>query len=142
MQLPPADELLLVSGIHPIRAKKARYYEDRRLSERILSPPVLGKHIGRGTDMTADDWRALPLPVDGAEQRSESRQAVDVDPANAGIRRELGLPEHEEIVRNERLADREFDVLEDESDIDAAKARTLRQSVRIVAMDPADGIGL
>ena len=104
MQLPPADELLLVSGIHPIRAKKARYYEDRRLSERILSPPVLGKHIGRGTDMTADDWRALPLPVDGAEQRSESRQAVDVDPANAGIRREPGLPEHEEIVRSERPA--------------------------------------
>ena len=29
MQLPPADEMLLVSGIHPIRAKKARYYEDR-----------------------------------------------------------------------------------------------------------------
>ena len=42
--------------------------------------------------------------------------------------------------------DHEFDVLEDESDIDAAKARALRQSVRIVArqaaMDPDDGIGL
>ena len=144
MQLPPAEELLLVSGIHPIRAKKARYYEDRRLSERILSPPVLGKHIGKGTDMTADDWRALPLPMD--EQHAESRQAVDVDRANAGIRREPGLPEHEEIVRSGHPADREFDVLEDEFDIDAAKARTLRQSVRIVArqaaMDPADGIGL
>jgi len=96
--------------------------------------------------MTSGDWRALPFPMDGAEQRTESRQAVDVDPANAGIRREPGLPEHEEIVRSERPADREFDVLEDESDIDAAKARTLRQSVRIVArqaaMDPADGIGL
>jgi type IV secretion system protein VirD4 len=146
MQLPPADELLLVSGIHPIRAKKARYYEDRRLSERILPPPVLGKHIGKGTDMTADDWRALPLPMDGAEQRAESRQAVDVDPANAGIRREPELPEHEEIVGSERPADREFDVLEDESDLDAAKARALRQGVRIVArqaaMDPSDGIGL
>jgi type IV secretion system protein VirD4 len=146
MQLPPSDELLLVSGIHPIRARKARYYEDRRLSERILPPPVLGKHIGKGTDMTADDWRALPLPMDGAEQRAESRQAVDVDPANAGIRREPELPDHEEIVPSDRPADREFDVLEDESDIDAAKARTLRQSVRIVArqaaMDPADGIGL
>ena len=48
MQLPPADELLLVSGMHPIRAKKARYYEDPRLSERILSPPVLGKDIREG----------------------------------------------------------------------------------------------
>jgi type IV secretion system protein VirD4 len=146
MQLPPADELLLVSGIHPIRAKKARYYEDCRLSERILPPPILGQHIGRGTDMTADDWRALPLPVDGAERRAESRQAIDVDPANAGIRREPELPEHEEIAPSDRPADREFDVLEDESDLDAAKARTLRQGLRIVArqaaMDPDDGIGL
>ena len=90
--------------------------------------------------------RRPPLPMDGAEQRAESRQAVDVDPANAGIRREPELPEQEEIVRSERPADREFDVLEDESDLDAAKARALRQSVRIVArqaaMDPADGIGL
>ena len=144
MQLPPADELLLVSGVHPIRARKARYYEDRRLSERILPPPILGQHIGKGTDMTADDWRALPLPMDGAEQRAESRQAVDVDPANAGIRREPELPEHEEIVPSDRPADREFDVLEDEPDIDAARA--LRQGLRIVArqaaMDPDDGIGL
>ena len=39
MQLPPADELVLVSGLHPIRAKKARYYEDDRLKQRILPPP-------------------------------------------------------------------------------------------------------
>jgi type IV secretion system protein VirD4 len=56
------------------------------------------------------------------------------------------LPEHEELVANERPADREFDLLEDEAEIDAAKARTLRQSVRIAArqaaMDPADGIEL
>ena len=49
-------------------------------------------------------------------------------------------------MRSERPGDREFDVLEDESDLDAAKARALRQSVRIVArqaaMDPDDGIGL
>jgi type IV secretion system protein VirD4 len=30
MQLPPADEIVMVSGLHPIRAKKARYYEDAR----------------------------------------------------------------------------------------------------------------
>ena len=41
MQLPPGDELVLVSGIPPIRAWKARHYEDRRLESRILPPPVL-----------------------------------------------------------------------------------------------------
>src|SRR5712691_8700330 len=146
MQLPPADELLLVSGIHPIRARKARYYEDPRLSERILPPPVLGKHVRKATEVMADDWRALPHLTPAAACQTQDGQLIDADPANAGIRREPELPEHEEIVGSERPADREFDVLEDESDLDAAKARTLRQSVRTVArqaaMDPADGIGL
>ena len=41
MQLPPDDELVLVSGCQPIRAKKARYYEDPELKARILPPPTL-----------------------------------------------------------------------------------------------------
>src|SRR6202040_2385901 len=41
MQLPPADELVLVSGIPPIRAHKARYYEDMRLKSRVLLPLAL-----------------------------------------------------------------------------------------------------
>ena len=53
MQLPPADELVLVSGIHPILAKKARYYEDRRLQERIQPPPSLAR-LG---EETADSTR-------------------------------------------------------------------------------------
>ena len=43
MQLPPDDELVLVSGCHPIRAKKARYYEDPELKARILPPPTLSR---------------------------------------------------------------------------------------------------
>jgi type IV secretion system protein VirD4 len=39
MQLPASDELVLVSGCPPIRARKARYYEDRQLTERLLPPP-------------------------------------------------------------------------------------------------------
>ena len=42
MQLPPTDEIVLVSGAPPIRAKKARYYEDARFTERILPPPDVG----------------------------------------------------------------------------------------------------
>ena len=44
MQLPPDDELVLVSGCQPIRAKKARYYEDRQLQARMLPPPTLDRH--------------------------------------------------------------------------------------------------
>ena len=41
MQLPPADELVLVSGLAPIRAQKLRYYEDRNFTSRLAPPPAL-----------------------------------------------------------------------------------------------------
>jgi type IV secretion system protein VirD4 len=41
MQLPPDDELVLVSSLPPIRAKKLRYYEDRNFTTRVLGAPVL-----------------------------------------------------------------------------------------------------
>src|SRR5262249_36836872 len=39
MQLSPTDEIVMVAGTPPIRAKKARYYEDSRFTERLLPPP-------------------------------------------------------------------------------------------------------
>jgi len=41
MQLKPSDELVLVSGHPPIRAKKLRYYKDRRFTARVLPAPSL-----------------------------------------------------------------------------------------------------
>jgi type IV secretion system protein VirD4 len=43
MQLPPADEIVMVAGILPIRAKKARYYTDKRFMERVVPPPATPK---------------------------------------------------------------------------------------------------
>jgi type IV secretion system protein VirD4 len=41
MQLDPADELVLVSGMAPIRARKLRYHEERAFRSRLMPPPVL-----------------------------------------------------------------------------------------------------
>ncbi|KHK91884.1 conjugal transfer protein TraG [Novosphingobium malaysiense] len=41
MQLPPQDELVLISGMAPIRAQKLRYYEDENFKPRRLAPPNL-----------------------------------------------------------------------------------------------------
>jgi len=145
MQLPPADELLLLSGSPPVRAKKARYYEDRRFTERVLPPPVL---TGDQPDelIPADDWRTLPIPKIRRAKPASSAAPNDDDPANGGIRREPDLPEHEEIVPEDCPPDREFDVLDDEPDGDAIMARQMRQNLRSVArqatMDPADGLDL
>ena len=97
MQLPPSDELVLVSGVPPIRAKKARYFEDPRLSERVLAPPAVCEQNGAHP---SDDWSQLPTPAvsAGPEAYSSGKKPSD-DPANGGIRREPELPQHEEIAR-------------------------------------------
>ena len=145
MQLPPADELLLVAGVPPVRAKKARYYEDARFRERILPPPKPGAAKTPAT-APADDWSALAIPAATAGAATNGAGSSITDPANAGIRREPELPEHEEIAPPERPALNEFDVLDDDPDLDAAKARRLRLQVtsnaRQATMDPADGIDL
>ncbi|WP_306998602.1 type IV secretory system conjugative DNA transfer family protein [Sphingopyxis sp. DBS4] len=65
MQLPPADELVLVSGMAPIRARKLRYYEDRNFRGRVVPPPALG--TGDYADRPApraDDWSGLVREAD------------------------------------------------------------------------------
>ncbi|MBS1101705.1 conjugal transfer protein TraG [Gluconobacter sp. Dm-62] len=144
MQLPPTDELLLVAGVAPVRAKKARYYEDARFMERVLPPPATGTK--RRSAPPSDDWSAMEVEAPSEGPEPASNMGADGDPANAGIRREPELPEHEDVVPPEPPGVQEFDVLDDEPDVDAAKARTIRQQARSVArqatMDPADGLDL
>ncbi|MCW0983642.1 conjugal transfer protein TraG [Agrobacterium sp. BT-220-3] len=146
MQLPPTDELLLVAGVPPIRARKARYYEDERFKERLLPPPDLFGNPQPPKTPSGDDWSGMTAQKPIATSAQSLPDATPTDPANAGIRREPELPEHEEIVPDERPMIGEFDVLEDEPDVDAGKARAMRQQVAAVArqatMDPADGIEL
>ena len=144
MQLPPTDEIVMVAGTPPIRAIKARYFEDARLQERILTPPDLST-TPLAPSLSIDDWSGR---VVAAESRSATSTAdgTEGDPANAGIRREPELPSQEEIVAPPPSPEQEFEFLDDEPDVDAAKARTIRQRMRMVArqvaMNPDDGIDL
>jgi type IV secretion system protein VirD4 len=141
MQLPPSDEIVMVAGTPPIRATKARYFEDARFQERILTPPDLVA-APLAPSPSTDDWSGR---VVAAENHSATSGAKG-DPANAGIRREPELPEHEEIVAPPPSPEQEFEFLDDEPDVDAAKARAMRQRMRMVArqvaMNPDDGIEL
>jgi type IV secretion system protein VirD4 len=144
MQLPVGDELVLVSGCLPIRARKARYYEDIRLTERVLTPPALD--VG-SADTALDDWSRLPALVVNAGQKITSSDGAQIDdPANGGIRRQPELPEHEEIVPEQAKGAPEFAFGEDEPDDGALRARALRQQARGLArqaaMDPGDGMEL
>jgi type IV secretion system protein VirD4 len=141
MQLPHDDELVLVSGCNPIRAKKARYYEDRQLQARILPPPkpraavpIVGS-ANVSPPQDAGDW----------QESIVARTSTD-DPDNAGIRSEPELPEHEEIAPEPRRPAREFELPEDDPDDDAQRLRALQRQVRTIArqatLDPGDDMGL
>jgi type IV secretion system protein VirD4 len=57
MQLPATDELVLVAGMAPIRARKIRYYADRNFAARVTAPPRLA--TSQYADRPAgrpDDW--------------------------------------------------------------------------------------
>jgi type IV secretion system protein VirD4 len=147
MQLPATDELVMVSGCPPIRARKARYYEDRRLTERLLPAPRPERP--KVTSTAADDWSSAPVPQSRGGNKGASglpaMHPVD-DPANGGIRREPELAEHEDIAPEPPTPSPEFAFGEDETDEDAVRARALRAAARGLArqaaLDPGDGIDL
>ncbi|ESX79385.1 conjugal transfer protein TraG [Mesorhizobium sp. LSHC414A00] len=147
MQLPPTDAIVMMSGLFPIRARKARYFADPRLAGRVLSPPKPETASGRSRP---DDWTGATVPAVPEANPLQSRMSADSqneDPGNGGIRRQPELPEHEDVAP-ERAVQRsdEFDLDRDESDDDALRRRAvdqaMRRAARQAALDPDDGIDL
>ncbi len=145
MQLPPTDEIVMVAGTPPIRTSKARYFEDARFIERILPPPDPAAGGAVAPTQLSDDWTSRIVAPESPAAANPADETGG-DPANAGIRREPELPDHEEVVPPPAPPTQEFELLDDEPDIDAAKARAMRQRMRMVArqvsMNPDDGIEL
>ena len=80
MQLPPSDELVLVSGLAPIRAKKLRYYEDRNFTARLAPPPELadGAYADR-PQVRSNDWGSFARRPDARLARAEDASAESED---------------------------------------------------------------
>lgn len=64
MQLPPSDELVLVAGHPPVRAKKLRYFEDASFAARRLAPPALDHGPIDLPAARPDDWSGHVRAVD------------------------------------------------------------------------------
>jgi type IV secretion system protein VirD4 len=143
MQLPPTDEIVLVSGCPPIRARKARYYEDRQLRARVTTPP--DPQNSQLVTTRGDDWSGVPMT---SQRKSEPFVTPPGDDdQDGGVRREPTLPEHEQIAPEPGPPpERELPLLDENQDDDAALARTLRarsgRLARQAALDPDDGIAL
>jgi type IV secretion system protein VirD4 len=143
MQLPPTDEIVMVAGTPPIRAKKARYYEDKRLSERILPPPKLAPPLQR----RADDWSDLPVSASSEViQRMPELVKEDEDPTGSERRHQPELSRVEPVQQREPVKN-EFEIdLMDDADDDTARTsrvtRVLQGVARQVSLDPGDGMEL
>jgi len=144
MQLPPTDEIVMVAGTPPILAKKARYYEDARLQERILPPPVLTKP----KNARPDDWSALPLPphLEIEEQEPRDARDNDDDPTDSERRQQPELNKAKTVEKKEPI-DNEFspdpaDDMEDDTARISRMDRTMRQIARQASLDPGDGVDL
>jgi len=145
MQLPPSDEIVLVSGAPPVRSKKARYYEDRQFKARILPPPQVESRPGDAQDTTQwDDWSSRP-PIAAPTISTKARAGTEGE-SEGGVRRQPALPEHEQIAPETPGPREEFAALDEEPGDDAQRARAMqdrfRSVARQVALDPDDGIEL
>jgi type IV secretion system protein VirD4 len=143
LQLPETDEIVMLSGAPPVRAKKARYYADSRLQGRIQKPPQL--RTDAASESPPDDWSQLPVAK--PTQPVTANGSTEEDEANGGVRREPELPLHVEIAASPKPQVNEFDFRDGNStDDDAANSERLRvrmsTNARQAALDPGDGIEL
>jgi type IV secretion system protein VirD4 len=143
MQLPPSDEIVMVAGTPPIRAKKARYYEDARFQERILTPPALIKP----KDARSDDWSALPLPPRPAIAEREPQEGLeDDDPTGSEHRRQPELSRAKTVEKKEPIDNEFAPDPADDMDDNAARISRMNRAIqgvaRQVSLDPADDMDL
>ncbi|RZI61433.1 MAG: conjugal transfer protein TraG [Zymomonas sp.] len=141
MQLPAAEELVLVAGIPPIRARKLKYFEDGNFTDRVLAPPVLasGGYVDRPHPRD-DDWAGTMRGVD-------RRLAISIDGENplSGGLEQAQEPGHE--LDAPTVA---ADAMPDASDIDhdvadpaidqraLAQARALNPAQTVLGFEAAD----
>ncbi|WP_372085025.1 conjugal transfer protein TraG [Tistrella mobilis] len=146
MQLPPSDEIVMVAGTPPIRAKKTRYYEDARFNERILPPPThTAPKEGR-----PDDWTTRPLPARPAvaETKAAAANQDNEDPTDSERRHQPELSRVKPVEKKVPIENPfELDADRDE-DMDDAATRNRRMTgimqgvARQVSLDPNDGMEL
>jgi type IV secretion system protein VirD4 len=144
MQLPPDEEIIMVAGHRPMRAKKLRYFEDRNFTERILPPPPPSAPNGSVYPTPhLPDWTvqgcSLPLPRQTPGAR-DTRVSED-DGGGPSREPELSGTEGREFEPSlEPLSPLDEGVDEDSQDVEIDLS--LQRTARLAALDPADGLPL
>lgn len=147
MQLPASDELVLVSGLAPIRAKKLRYYEDENFKDRVAPAPILAEdgYEDRPNPRT-DDWSGQIRGTHIALAAALARELGEDDDEEGGLGRDRhpGLPEERESEAgpsdqgvDQSAGDDESDTVSDQSAL--ARLRQVTAITRAHAMNAGEG---
>ena len=123
MQLPHDEALVLVSGLQPIRATKARYYADRRLQSRVVTPP---KRTLPRQHKSADYTPPAGSIGAGAPQRPVALQ-LEPELEDYAPAEDAGKDEPLRSGERQREAEQQVHIL---------------SPARQAALDPADGIAM
>ena len=142
MQLPPDEEILMISGHPPVRAKKLCYFEDRNFTERVLPPPSPSAAGACDRPLASPhDWpAALPLP----SCHQAARAAI------AGVEEEGGGLSREEGTFDGGLGESRPKALDGLIGLDPdfetgdlfEPEPALERAVRLAPLDPDDGLPL
>jgi type IV secretion system protein VirD4 len=126
MQLSPDEELVLISGLAPIRARKLRYFLDRNFAARVAAAPKLasGQYADRPKSR-GDDWSNQVRSTDDRLHQAENAAGGE-DDGGMQQQRHPGLPE--QISRSTDAAEtRDPQVVPDDDDV-AADKRAMDQA--------------
>lgn len=113
LQLPPDDEIVMAAGLHPIKAKKAKYYEDPRLTQRLLAAP---QSENSEFQQCIDDWTHLPLPppvIIRTKKNEQPGKEPEENLTQSGESRAQEMPQHKgknSDLRREPELDRDMDI--------------------------------
>jgi type IV secretion system protein VirD4 len=143
MQLPPAEELVLVSGAPPVRARKIRYFEDSELKRRIGEAAAPARQ-----SPPPDDWSGrapvaapAPDPTSGAPGDAEGEGGLRLEPntlfEDAAAEPQAPVPEFPFL-----FEDDDGPGGRTEAAAEALQQRRFRRTARQAALDPDDGLDL
>lgn len=92
MQLPADDEVVLVSGLPPIKARKLKYYEDANFADRVTAPPVLNRLDAPPADFPparSEDWGRQTRGVDARLAQPGVDTIADADNGGKELKPEI-----------------------------------------------------
>jgi len=123
MQLPSDEELVLVAGLPPIKARKLKYYADANFRGRVLPPPVLSDGSYPDAPVpSGDDWSGQARKPDTRLDRPWFELVSGTAEDDGGLKREpwaepvQAAQQDEEPVNDLALLDDDFGVTSKNTD--------------------------